>query len=246
MKKIFWAVALFLALVCVPTLHGQALFRLQNVNGGGGGTAFTFVNGGINTCAAATCSVTYSPVNGNLVNASYYCNNSTSAQNPTIITDTGTSTWAQAFLNPSDAGNYYEESDYTLASAGSSTVITAHCGAATAVMGILITEYHRPTGSWIFGGATSAAFGTSTTATGSAVTPTASAQALVLGYFFNKTSQAVWTTANTTIRENASDAVHTEGVGGGDQIVASATGTYSASANTTASIPWTAFTYWFK
>jgi hypothetical protein len=213
-----------------------------------GGPSFTYVTQTSNSgsCAAVTCALTPSagPANGDLLIVDYFCHDTTVSQPPSLTTDNGTSTWANAFAY-TDGGNWYENADYTLAAAGAPTTFTVHCGAATDIVDVTIREYNRTSGSWIFGGAAAQAFGTSATATGASVTPTASIPALVCGWFLNKSANSVFTTANTTIRANVGDVTHGEEIGSGDQIIASASTSYAASA-TLASGGWTAITYWFK
>ena len=241
MKKL-----LILLALCSPLYGQQILSPILFANSsGGGGVTLSYVGSGSNSCFTTTCAVTYSPTNGNLVKVDYFCYDTTASQNPTITTDNGSSTWSNAFIY-TDAGNWYETEDYTLSSAGSPTTITVHCGAATNTIDVVVSEYHRTSGSWAFGGAATQAFGTSTTATGNSVTPTSSVPALISGWFLNKATNAAFTNGNTTIRVSVGDSYHGEEISAGDQIVSSASGSYSASAGLTVSNAWTAITSWFK
>lgn len=239
-----------LVLVCAFAAHGQRLFQAQNVSGGGGGLTLTNVSPGAQTpsCSAntTTCTVTLTVANGDLPIADVECRDATAAQNPGVVTDSAGNVWSNSIAPAQQSGSYYNREDYVVA-AGGITTMQANCGAATVNTTMVVTVYHRTTGSWTFGGATTNAFGASTTATSSNVTPTASIPALVHGYFMNtNNSTTVWTTANSTIRLNqgASDASYL--IGSGDQIIASASTSYAASANIASTTNWQAWASWWK
>jgi len=225
----------------------QSACDKSNVCPAAAGTTFTFVNDGSCYAATTSCAVTYSPTNGNLVVADIECRDSTASQNPTITTDNGSSTWTNGITGGQQSGSYYNNEDYTLSAAGSPTTITGHCGAASVHTMVTVTEYHRTSGSWVLGGVTTHTFGTSTTATSNSVTPTSSVPALIHGYFMNSgATTPVFTTANSTVRVNQAASDGSYLIGSGDQIVSSASGSYTASANLSTSEPWQCWASWFK
>ena len=225
----------------------QSACDKSNVCPASSGTTFSYVGTGNCTTNTTSCSVTYSPTNGNLVVADVECRDFTASQNPSLTTDNGTSTWSNAFTGGQQSGTYYNNEDYTLSSAGSPTSITGHCGAATVSIIVIVTEYSRTSGSWVFGGATTFAYSTSTTAISNSVTPTSGIPALIHAYVMNATNNTgTWTNGNSTIRANKGDNNSSFLIASGDQIVSSASGSYTASANTASSVFWKIWATWYE
>lgn len=214
--------------------------------GSAGGNTFSFVSAGAQTpsCTSttATCTITYTPIVGNWIHVFFVCNDTVSSDNPTITTDNVGNVYTQSFLNASDGSARYEKDDYLVA-AGAITTIIVHCGASTTATNATLGEYNRTSGTWTVSAATSPAFGTSTTGTSASVTPSAGVPTIVIGCFVNKADVNPWITANTTIRASANDSFHGEGISSGEQLISISSGSYTASATTTNSVPWTVIAY---
>lgn len=212
------------------------------------GATLTFVNKASNTCAATTCAVTYSPTTGNLVRVWDVVRDDTASQPNPLTTDNGTSTWASAFASTQQGTHYYLSEDYTLAAAGSPTTITCHGGAAAQSVTCIVLEYHRTSGSWVFGGASSVVLNTTqTTFLGGSVTPTASVPALIGGDFFqtSNSGNTFSTSGSYTLRGNQTDTFDGAVVGETDQIVTSTSGSYTAAAAVASSSGY-GVTTWYK
>lgn len=238
-----------LVLVCAFAAHGQRLFQAQNVSGGGGGLTLSNVSPGAQTpnCTSGTtsCTVTLTVANGDFAYGFVMCRDTAAAESPGLVTDSASNVWTHGLIGGQQSGSYYNNTDYVVA-AGSITTITGHCGATSTSTSLVVLVYHRTTGAWTFGAATTNAFGTGTTATSPTVTPTTSVPAIVSGYFVNVNASPAFTTANTTIRASQLDSTGNLLMSVGDQIISNVVGTSAASANTASSISWQAFGLWVK
>lgn len=222
-----------------------AQYVRPSFNPGTTAATLTYVGSGSNNCHnVTTCAVTYSPTNGNLVIVDIVEVNTTAASPPTLTTDNGSSTWANRFASGQDpGGNFYFNEDSTLSAAGSATTITAHLAAATASSQVTVTEYHRNIGSWNFNTASSALLvqGTASTSqtcngTGS-VTPSSGVPVVITGVFYTATGQDAFTTNGSwLLRSTSNDIYAGDAVGVVSQIIASASGSYSAAASNGSSV----------
>jgi hypothetical protein len=217
----------------------------------GAGLTLTYIGGATANChTVTTCAVTYSPTAGNLVVVDIQVDDTTAANPPSLTTDNSSSTYVNRFASGQDpTGNFYFNEDSALAISSAVTTITAHLGSGTNGSIIIVTEYHRTSGSWTFDSVTTLLRVTSpsTSQTCSSLTPSSGVPAIVAGMFYTATGQdAFLGSGSYVLRKTAADIYDGNQSGVTSQIVGTTSGSYAAAATNGTSVTYECYTVAYR
>jgi hypothetical protein len=216
-------------------------------SGGGGGPTFTYVGGNKANChTTTTCAVSYPPTAGNLVTVDVQKVDTNAAQPPSLTTDNSSSTYVNEFASGQDpTGNFYFSEDVSLSIGSGVTTITANLGTSPVSSTVIVSEYHRTSGTWSFNAASALLRVTtaSTSQTCNSITPTGGNPTVVSGMFYTAVGEdAFLGSGSYTLRESQADIYSGNEAGVTSQIVTSASGTYAAAATNGTSVTYECYT----